>query len=59
MKTLILSTILLLPCLAAFSEEETFLPNIFELAYVFGLYLAGQFTAVRTIFNITKKRLIF
>ena len=39
MKTLILSTILFLPCLAAFSESESLMPNIFGLAYMFGLTL--------------------
>ena len=37
MKTLILATILLLPCLAAFSESETLIPNFFGLAYMFAL----------------------
>lgn len=37
MKTIILATILFLPCLASFSEGESFLPNIFGLAYMFAL----------------------
>ena len=42
MKTILTATILFVPCLAAFSEGETFLPNIFGLAYMFGLYLASK-----------------
>ena len=39
MKTIIIATLICLPCLAAFSESETLLPNIFGLAYMFGLTL--------------------
>ena len=39
MKTIIITTLICLPCLAAFSEGESFLPNIFGLAYMFGLTL--------------------
>ena len=39
MKSIIIATIVLLPCLSAFGESNTFLPNIFGLAYMFGLTL--------------------
>ena len=39
MKTLIIATLICLPCLAAFGESDTFWPNIFGLAYMFGLTL--------------------
>ena len=39
MKTIIIATLICLPCLAAFSEGESFLPNLFGLAYMFGLTL--------------------
>lgn len=39
MKTIIITTLICLPCLAAFGEGESFLPNIFGLAYMFGLTL--------------------
>lgn len=35
MKTIIIATLICLPCLAAFSESETFVPNILGLAYMF------------------------
>ena len=37
MKSIIIATIVLLPCLAAFGESDTFWPNIFGLAYMFAL----------------------
>lgn len=41
-KSVILLTIILLPCLAAFSESEFFLPNILGIAYMFLLaYLSS------------------
>ena len=39
MKTIIITTLICLPCLAAFGESDTFWPNIFGLAYMFGLTL--------------------
>ena len=39
MKTIIISTLICLPCLAAFSEGESFLPNLFGLCYMFVLTL--------------------
>ena len=39
MKTIIIATLICLPCLAAFGESDTFWPNIFGLAYMFGLTL--------------------
>ena len=39
MKTIIITTLIFLPCLAAFCESDTFWPNIFGLAYMFGLTL--------------------
>ena len=42
MKTIIIATLICLPCLAAFSESDTFWPNIFGLSYMFGLYLASN-----------------
>lgn len=39
MKMIIITTLICLPCLAAFSEGESFLPNIFGLCYMFGLTL--------------------
>lgn len=42
MKTIIIATLICLPCLAAFSESDTFWPNIFGLSYMFGLYLASK-----------------
>lgn len=42
MKTIIITTLICLPCLATFSEGDTFLPNIFGLAYMFGLYFASK-----------------
>ena len=38
MKTLTLSTILFLPCLAVLNESESILPNIFGLAYILMLF---------------------
>lgn len=37
MKSILIATIVLLPCLAAFSEDETLIPNFFGLAYMFAL----------------------
>ena len=37
MKTIIITTLICLPCLAAFGESDTFWPNIFGLAYMFAL----------------------
>ena len=37
MKTIIIATLICLPCLASFSEGESFLPNIFGLCYMFAL----------------------
>lgn len=34
-KSVILLTIILLPCLAAFNESDTFVPNILGIAYMF------------------------
>lgn len=34
MKTLTLSAILLLPCLAVLNESETFIPNLIGLGYI-------------------------
>ena len=42
MKTIIITTLICLPCLAAFSESETFVPNILGLAHMFGLYFASK-----------------
>lgn len=42
MKTIIIATLICLPCLAAFSESDTFWPNIFGLAYMFGLHFASK-----------------
>lgn len=42
MKSILIATIVLLPCLAAFSESETLIPNFFGLAYMFGLYFASK-----------------
>lgn len=42
MKTLILSTILLLPCLAVLNESESVLPNLFGLAYILMLLAASR-----------------
>lgn len=39
MKTIIIATLICLPCLAAFSEGESFLPNLFGLCYMFVLTL--------------------
>ena len=39
MKTIIITTLICLPCLAAFGESDTFWPNIFGMAYMFGLTL--------------------
>ena len=39
MKTIIITTLVCLPCLAVFGESDTFWPNIFGLAYMFGLTL--------------------
>ena len=39
MKTIIIAALICLPCLAAFGESDTFWPNIFGLAYMFGLTL--------------------
>ena len=39
MKTIIITTLICLPCLAAFGESETLIPNFFGLAYMFGLTL--------------------
>ena len=38
MKTLILSTILFLPCLAVLNESESVLPNVLGLAYILMLF---------------------
>lgn len=42
MKTILTATILFIPCLLVLNESETFVPNIFGLAYMFGLYLASK-----------------
>lgn len=42
MKTIIIATILLLPCLAVFNESETFVPNILGMFYMFALYFASK-----------------
>ena len=39
MKTIIITTLICLPCFAAFGESDTFWPNIFGMAYMFGLTL--------------------
>ena len=44
MKYKIILPILLLPCLAAFNESESILPNIFGLTYMFALYFASKTT---------------
>lgn len=42
MKTIIITTLICLPCLAVFSESNTFILNIFGLAYIFALYFASK-----------------
>ena len=39
MKTIIITTLICLPCLAVLNESESVLPNLFGLAYMFGLTL--------------------
>lgn len=38
MKTKIIATILLLPCLAVLNESESFIPNIIGILYICVLY---------------------
>lgn len=42
MKTIIITTLIYLPCLAAFSEGETLIPNFFGIAYMIGLHFASK-----------------
>lgn len=42
MKTILTATTLFIPCLLVLNESDTFWPNIFGLAYIFGLYLASK-----------------
>lgn len=51
MKTLILSTILLLPCLAVLNESESILPNLFGLAYILILFALSRTNAGKKFCN--------
>lgn len=51
MKTLILSTILLLPCLAVLNESESILPNVLGLAYILILFALSRTNAGKKFCN--------
>lgn len=51
MKTLILSTILLLPCLAVLNESESVLPNLFGLVYILILFALSRTNAGKKFCN--------
>lgn len=51
MKTLILSTILLLPCLAVLNESESILPNLFGLVYILILFALSRTNAGKKFCN--------
>lgn len=42
MKTLIITTLILLPCILLVNESETVIPNIIGLCYVCLLYLSSR-----------------
>lgn len=51
MKTLILSTILLLPCLAVLNESESVLPNVLGIAYILILFALSRTNAGKKFCN--------
>lgn len=51
MKTIIIATLICLPCLVVFSEGETFVPNILGLAYMFGLMAFAKTKKGRAFFE--------
>lgn len=51
MKTLILSTILFLPCLAVLNESESILPNLFGIAYILILFAWSRTNAGKKFCN--------
>lgn len=42
MKTLLLSTILFLPCLLVLNESETIMPNLIGIAYIVALFVLSR-----------------
>lgn len=45
MKTLIITTLICLPCLAVLNESESVLPNLFGLAYILILFALSRTNA--------------
>lgn len=42
MKTLLLSTILFLPCLLVLNESETLIPNLVGITYIIALFVLSR-----------------
>lgn len=59
MKTIIITTLICLPCLAVLNESESVLPNLFGLAYILILFALSRTNAGKKfcerLYNETEK----